>query len=103
MEYKPLPTLKMNANPIGWWQPAQNQPAIGDQALLDAISRVTDPLFLINYKGKTAVSLEGTITIGNKKPSGSDVLPLIGYAPAMHPKDLGDPQFKKTHTQLVFF
>jgi PfaD family protein len=97
MEYKPLPSLKMNANPIGWWQPAQNQPAIGDQALLDAIGRVTDPLFLINYKGKTAVSLEGTITIGNKKPSGSDVLPLIGYAPAMHPKDLGDPQFKKTH------
>jgi PfaD family protein len=97
MEYKPLPSLKMNANPIGWWQPAQNQPAIGDQALLDAIGRVTDPLFLINYNGKTAVSLEGTITIGNKKPSGSDVLPLIGYAPAMHPKDLGDPQFKKTH------
>jgi trans-AT polyketide synthase/acyltransferase/oxidoreductase domain-containing protein len=97
MEYKPLPSLKMNANPIGWWQPAQNQPAIGDQALLEAISRVTDPLFLINYNGKTAVSLEGTITIGNKKPSGSDVLPLIGYAPAMHPKDLGDPQFKKTH------
>ena len=87
----------MNANPIGWWQPAQNQPAIGDQALLDAINRVTHPLFLINYNGKTAVSLEGTITIGNKKPSGSDVLPLIGYAPAMHPKDLGDPQFKKTH------
>jgi trans-AT polyketide synthase/acyltransferase/oxidoreductase domain-containing protein len=97
MEYKPLPSLKMNANPIGWWQPAQNQPAIGDQALLEAIRRVTDPLFLINYNGKTAVSLEGTITIGNKKPSGSDVLPLIGYAPAMHPKDLGDPQFKKTH------
>jgi len=87
----------MNTNPIGWWQPAQNQPAIGDQALLDAINRVTHPLFLINYNGKTAVSLEGTITIGNKKPSGSDVLPLIGYAPAMHPKDLGDPQFKKTH------
>jgi PfaD family protein len=92
-----VPSLKMNANPIGWWQPAQNQPAIGDQALLDAINRVTHPLFLINYNGKTAVSLEGTVTIGNKKPSGSDVLPLIGYAPAMHPKDLGDPQFKKTH------
>ncbi len=25
------------------------------------------------------------------------MLPLIGYAPAMHPKDLGDPRFKKTH------
>ena len=82
---------------MGWWQPAQNQPANGDQALLEAINRVAQPLFLINQNGKMAVSLEGTLTIGDKKPSGSDVLPLIGYAPAMHPKDLGDPQFKKTH------
>ena len=92
-----MPPLKLNANPLGWWQPAQNQPAIGDQAFLEAINRVAQPLFLINQNGKMAVSLEGTLTIGNKKPSGSDVLPLIGYAPAMHPKDLGDPQFKKTH------
>jgi PfaD family protein len=89
--------LKLNANPLGWWQPAQDQPAIGDQAFLDAINRVAQPIFLINQNGKMAVSLEGTLTIGDKKPSGSDVLPLIGYAPAMHPKDLGDPQFKKTH------
>ena len=89
--------VKLNANPLGWWQPTQNQPANGDQALLEAINRVAQPLFLINQNGKMAVSLEGTLTIGDKKPSGSDVLPLIGYAPAMHPKDLGDPQFKKTH------
>ena len=87
----------MNANPLGWWQPYQHQPAIGEQALLDAIKRVARPLFLINHNGRMAVSLDGTLTIGDKKPSGSDVLPLIGYAPAMHPKDLGDPQFKKTH------
>jgi len=87
----------MNANPLGWWQPAEHQPAIGEQAILDAINRVARPLFLINQSGKMAVSQEGTLTIGAKKPSGSDVLPLIGYAPAMHPKDLGDPQFKKTH------
>ena len=87
----------MNANPLGWWQPAEHQPAIGEQAILDAINRVAQPLFLINQSGKMAVSQEGTLTIGAKKPSGSDVLPLIGYAPAMHPKDLGDPQFKKTH------
>ena len=92
-----MPPLKLNANPLGWWQPAQHPPAIGEQALLDAINRVGQPLFLINHSGKMAVSQEGTLTIGDKKPSGSDVLPLIGYAPAMHPKDLGDPQFKKTH------
>jgi len=87
----------MDTIPLGWWQPAQHQPAIGEQALLEAINQVTRPLFLINLNGKMGVSLEGTLTIGDKKPSGSDLLPLIGYAPAMHPKDLGDPQFKKTH------
>ena len=90
-------SLKMNANPLGWWQPAQDQPAIGDQALSDAIKQVTHPLFLINQNGKLAVSPQGNITVGNKKPSGSDALPLIGYAPALHPKDLGDSQFKEAH------
>ncbi len=88
---------EMNANPLGWWQPAQKQLTTGDQALLDGINRVTHPLFLINCDGTIAVSREGTITIGNKKPSGSDVLPLLGYVPALHPKNLGDSQFKKTH------
>ena len=44
-----------------------------------------------------AVSIDGTITIGGRKPSNSDVLPLIGYTPALHPQDLGDSTFKKTH------
>ena len=87
----------MDANPLGWWQPAQDRLATGEQALLDAINRVTHPLFLINHHGNLAISQAGNITIGNKEPSGSDVLPLIGYAPALHPKELGDPQFKETH------
>jgi PfaD family protein len=92
-----VPSLKINANPLGWWQPAQSRPTAGDQALLDAIKQVTHPLFLINCNGKMTVSMDGTAIIGNKKPSGSDVLPLIGYAPPIHPKDLGDLQFKKRH------
>jgi trans-AT polyketide synthase/acyltransferase/oxidoreductase domain-containing protein len=87
----------MNANPLGWWQLDQNLPTAGGQALRDAVKRVTRPLFLVNRDGEMVVTMDGTATIGNQKPSGSDVLPLIGYAPAIHPKDLGDPQFKKTH------
>ena len=90
-------SLKMNANPLGWWQPNQNLPTAGGHALRDAVKRVTRPLFLVNRNGKTFVAMDGTATIGTLKPSGSDVLPLIGYAPAIHPKNLGDPQFKKTH------
>ncbi|MGD8650057.1 MAG: 2-nitropropane dioxygenase, partial [Desulfobacterales bacterium] len=92
-----MPLNKMNAKPLGWWQPAKNQPTAGHQALSDGIKRVIHPFFLINCNGKMTVSMEGTATIGNNKPSGSDVMPLIGYAPALHPKDLGDPLFKKAH------
>jgi trans-AT polyketide synthase, acyltransferase and oxidoreductase domains len=88
---------KMNVNPLGWWQPTHSQPSTGDQALLDGINRITHPLFLINHSDQLAVSQEGHITIGPKKPTGPDALPLIGYAPSLHPKDLGDPQFKKAY------
>ena len=87
----------MNSNPLGWWQPAQNRPVDGDQALLDAINCVIQPLYLVDRNGRFAVSTDGSVTIGNQEPPGSDVLPLIGYAPAVHPKNLGDPAFKKTH------
>ena len=87
----------MSDRASGWWQPAQNKPVIGDHALRDAIHRVSHPLFLVNHNGQLAASLEGTVTIGGQRPSGSDVLPLIGFAPPLHPQDLGDPRFKKTH------
>ena len=29
--------------------------------------------------------------------SAFDLLPLLGYAPALHPRELGDPNFKKAH------
>lgn len=44
-----------------------------------------------------AFAQNGTITIGDKKPIGSDALPLMGYVPALHPKELGDPGFKEAH------
>jgi PfaD family protein len=90
-------SANINAGQLGWWQPEQSLPATGDHALSSAVHRVTQPLYLINHNGKTAVSQEGTITIGETKPAESDVMPLIGYAPALHPKELGDTQFKKSH------
>lgn len=92
-----MPSANNTAGHLGWWQPELRLPKSDDHALSKAVRRVTRPLFLVNHDGRTAISQEGTISIGKNKPSGSDVLPLIGYAPALHPKDLGDPQFKKFH------
>jgi trans-AT polyketide synthase/acyltransferase/oxidoreductase domain-containing protein len=90
-------TRRANDNPSGWWQPFRSLPDTNPKGLFDALLRVTRPLFIVNFNGKLAFSQDGTITIGEKKPAGSDILPLMGYVPALHPKDLGDPAFKKTH------
>jgi len=82
---------------LGWWQPSRSLPDTSPEGLRTALYRVTRPIFIVNFNGKTAVSQEGTITIGSRKPDADDALPLIGYAPALHPKNLGDPGFKKSH------
>jgi PfaD family protein len=81
----------------GWWQPTGSVPDTGVQTIKKAILDVTRPVFIINFNGKPAFAQDGTITIGDKQPGGSDVLPLMGYVPPLHPGDLGDPGFKATH------
>jgi PfaD family protein len=81
----------------GWWQPSGSLPNTGQTELGEAILRVNRPLFIINFNGKMGFSQDGTITIGDRKPAGTDTLPLLGYVPALHPADLGDPEFKHAH------
>ena len=92
-----MPAHIANDNPSGWWQPSRSLPDTTPEGLFNALLRVTRPLFIVNADGKLAFSQDGTLTIGEKKPVGSGILPLMGYAPALHPKDLGDPAFKNTH------
>jgi PfaD family protein len=86
-----------DGNLQGWWQPEKNQPESSNAAFQEAFHRVNRPIFLVDLKGKMAVAQHGTITLGKVEPSGSDLLPLFGYAPALDPQNLGDPNFKKAH------
>ncbi len=86
-----------DGNLQGWWHPEQKQPDPNDRAFQEAFHRVYRPLYIVDLNGKAAVAQDGTMTIGKVKPPGSDLWPLLGYAPALHPQDLGDPAFKKNH------
>ena len=92
-----LQPLSEDHKESGWWQPSRNLPDTSQRGFFEALRRVTRPIFVVNFNGTTAVSQDGSTVIGSKKPAGSDLLPLIAYAPALHPKDLGDPEFKKSH------
>lgn len=88
---------KSNGFHQGWWYPEHNPPQPGDQAVYDALRRVARPVFLVDLDGRIAVSQDGTMILGIRKPPAPDGLPLLGYAPALHPKYMGDPRFKKSH------
>lgn len=81
----------------GWWHPEQKQPASDNSAFQEFLHRVTRPLYIINLDGRMATAQDGTITLGSARPSKSGGLPLLGYTPALHPRNLGDPAFKKAH------
>lgn len=86
-----------NQMTIGWWMEGDRPPEPGSKAINTAITQVTRPVFLININGQVAACQNGTVFIGDKIPADPKVYPLVGYAPPLHPKDLGDPEFKKTY------
>jgi len=81
----------------GWWTPADSAPEPADQALGPAIMRVNKPVFVLDLVDKTGVSQDGFIIIGKTAHEAPNGYRLTAYAPPLHPKDLGDPHFKKIH------
>jgi len=88
---------RLTGNPaIGWWH-GNEIPQAGSMDINEAITRVTDPVFLINKDGQLAVSREGSILIGRDVVTGSKGYPLVAYVPELHPENLGDISFKNRH------
>lgn len=82
-----------------WIKIGTPDPESGVQALKAAITRVTQPVILVHSDGQIAAAQGGTVFLcDNPVPDGPEEgYPLCGYVPRLHPEDLGDPVFKKTH------
>ena len=84
-----------NNNGIGWWKSRGDSPDMGDQALRDALIKVTKPLFLIDADRGISVAQGGTAVIGDKVNDLEEYHPLMAYAPPLGPSELGDRHFKE--------
>jgi len=87
----------VHKNISGCWIPDDIAPELGKDALRTALLKVTQPLYLVNLDGRPAVGRGGKIIIGDKIPQISEGFPLLAYVPPLHPQNLGDPSFKRTH------
>jgi PfaD family protein len=81
----------------GWWSKGDLEVESGSEAVKRAIARVTRPVYLLDLGGRVGVGRGGKLTIGGTAPNDSDCYPLLAFAPALHPRDLGDPGFKTRH------
>ena len=83
-------------HPIGRWIAGDLQPLTGEQALKDALQRVSEPIAVVEKDGRMAFAQGGVAEIG-PSPAGQGTLPLLAYVPALHPEKLGHPHFKAAH------
>jgi PfaD family protein len=67
----------------------------GMAALCSGLDAVTRPLFAVKHKEALASCHDGGMVWGTDHGSSGSGLPLLGFAPPMHPSDLGQASFKK--------
>jgi PfaD family protein len=80
-----------------FWRQNGAPPQFGAAAFSTALRAVDRPLFVVGGNGESAVAHNGTAHLGDPPPDGAGAQdrPLLGYAPPLHPRDMGDAGFTR--------
>jgi trans-AT polyketide synthase, acyltransferase and oxidoreductase domains len=91
-----LQTGSINKIPA-WWLNGSKPTDVGMEAVKQAVLRLNRPFFLLDMEGRVAVGYDGVMSFAPDSFENKNALPVLSYAPAIHPKNLGDPLFKQRH------
>jgi trans-AT polyketide synthase, acyltransferase and oxidoreductase domains len=80
-----------------WWLNGSKPTDVGIEAVKQAILRLNKPFFLLDLEGRVAVGYDGVMSFAPDSFENKNALPVLSYAPAIHPKNLGDPLFRQRH------
>jgi len=86
-----------DVRPMGWWLPDGSVPQVGDDAMNAALKQVGRSLFVVQTEDGPAVATTGRAVVGADALGPGDSKPLIAFAPAVLPEQLGDAAFRKAH------
>ncbi|MEE9295242.1 MAG: PfaD family polyunsaturated fatty acid/polyketide biosynthesis protein, partial [Phycisphaerae bacterium] len=92
-----ITTAKSGVAARGWWTADGSAPQVGDEAVGRALQRVGKPVQLVDCDGRLGVADGGVVTLGGMGPPDPAALPLVAYAPALLPEQLGDSDFCEAH------
>jgi PfaD family protein len=83
--------------PLGWWSADGEPPRSEDDALRRAVLNVRQPLQIVGHQGRIATARGGRAVLGARPDEDEEAIPLLAWAPPLHPDQLGDAAFKKAH------
>ncbi|MGB9498431.1 MAG: PfaD family polyunsaturated fatty acid/polyketide biosynthesis protein [Dissulfuribacterales bacterium] len=80
------------------FKPSQPLPETGMKAIHQAILNLLEPIYIVDINGTPGVCKSGNIDlINNKVSNDAENFQLQAYAPPLHPKKPGNPNFKKRY------
>ncbi|MFL5339133.1 MAG: PfaD family polyunsaturated fatty acid/polyketide biosynthesis protein [Gemmataceae bacterium] len=88
----PMPTRTSPAA-LGWWQSGGRPPITDAHAVRDAVRDIRRPLTLLRTPDGFALPDGGICQLGD----GDGNFPIVAFAPACRPEQLGDPSFLADH------
>ncbi|HVP13139.1 MAG TPA: PfaD family polyunsaturated fatty acid/polyketide biosynthesis protein [Phycisphaerae bacterium] len=83
--------------PLGWWLPDAAPPRSGDEAVAEALAAVTQNVYLVDCDGQLGIGAGGRAVLGADTAGLEQSYALRAFAPALHPRQLGDPAFCEAH------
>ena len=100
----PTALTALRATDLGVWTGDGQAVSTDPVRLRQALHDLTQPIAIVEQKGQVALALGGSIHIGEScdaNVADGLALPLRGFAPALDPRQMGDPTFCTDH-QLQF-
>jgi trans-AT polyketide synthase, acyltransferase and oxidoreductase domains len=95
-QFAPRAATIRAAIPFGHWKQDDSAPVASQKNLSQLINELDSPIYIVEHNGKQVFTNLGCAELGvSKAPEQS--LPLLGYAPVLHPAQLGDVSFCDDH------
>ena len=85
-----------NVPPCGWWTEQHAESKKDAETINQVLHDLRKPVYVIDEKEKQAFTNKGRVELGVEQAPDQS-LPLIAYAPALKPAQLGDISFCKDH------
>ena len=96
-ESQTIETPAATRRPVGWWAGDASLLTKGLRGVEDALLRVCEPAFVVEFDGEPAATCAGIASVGPESEPDATAYALLGLTAPLPPAQLGDHGFREKH------